>query len=172
MASDTLIHFDNLLRVLDEYRQAVIDLYRKNLQEDDHVASHHLMDNITYLVNRGNREIEVDLRLSDYWKYVENGTRPHYPPIKPILDWVKVKFKGNPPNAKTYDGPLPSVETLENQFAHAVQHSIGVKGTEGTHDLQETLQQVNQRFEYKIGEAILQDLDDMMLSIITEFNMK
>ena len=38
MASDTLIHFDNLIRVLNEYRQAVIDLYRNKLQEDDHVA--------------------------------------------------------------------------------------------------------------------------------------
>lgn len=172
MASDTLIHFDNLIRVLDEYRQAVIDLYRTKLQEDDHVATRNLMDHITYVLNRGNREIEVDLRLADYWKYVENDTRPHYPPIKPILDWVKVKFKGVPPNAKTYDGPLPSVETLESQFAHAVQQSIGVKGTDGTHDLQETLQEVNRMFEFKIGEAITQDLDDMMVAILTEFNMK
>lgn len=172
MASDTLIHFDNLIRVLDEYRQAVINLYRNKLNEDDHVATHNLMDHITYVINQGRGDIEVDLRLADYWKYVENGTRPHYPPIKPILDWVKVKFKGNPPNAKTYDGPLPSVETLESQFAHAVQHSIGVKGTEGTHDLQETLQEVNRMYEYRIGEAITQDLDDMMVAILTEFNVK
>lgn len=172
MASDTLIHFDNLIRVLDEYRQAVINLYRNKLNEDDHVATHNLMDHITYVINQGRGDIEVDLRLADYWKYVENGTKPHYPPIKPILDWVKVKFKGVPPNAKTYDGPLPSVETLESQFAHAVQHSIGVKGTEGTHDLQETLQEVNRMYEYRIGEAITQDLDDMMVAILTEFNVK
>ena len=172
MASDTLIHFDNLIRVLDEYRQAVINLYRNKLNEDDHVATHNLMDHITYVINQGRGDIEVDLRLADYWKYVENGTKPHYPPIKPILDWVKVKFKGAPPNAKTYDGPLPSVETLESQFAHAVQHSIGVKGTEGTHDLQETLQEVNRMYEQRIGEAITQDLDDMMVAILTEFNVK
>lgn len=172
MASDTLIHFDNLIRVLDEYRQAVINLYRNKLNEDDHVATHNLMDHITYVINQGRGDIEVDLRLADYWKYVENGTKPHYPPIKPILDWVKVKFKGAPPNAKTYDGPLPSVETLESQFAHAVQHSIGVKGTKGTHDLQETLQEVNRMYEQRIGEAITQDLDDMMVAILTEFNVK
>lgn len=172
METSTLIHFDNLIRVLDEYRMMVIDIYRNKLKADEHVATGNLMNNITYILNRGNREIEVDLRLADYWKYVENDTKPHYPPISAILDWVKVKFHGTPPNAKTYDGPLPSVETLEKQFAYAVQHKIGREGTEGTHDLQETMREVNQMFEQKIAEAIADDLDDTMISIITQFQMK
>lgn len=172
MAENTLISFDNTLRVLDEYRAMVISIYKEKLQMDDHVATGNLMNNITYIINRGGRAIEVDLRLADYWKYVENDTKPHYPPISAILDWVKVKFQGNPPNAATYSGKLPSVETLEKQFAYMVQHKIGEKGTEGTHDLQQTLQEVNQMFEYKIGEAITQDLDDTMISIITQFQMK
>lgn len=160
--------------VLEEYAIEVSRLYKEKLTKNGHIATGRLLNSVKYEISKGDRNICVSLKLDEVWKWVENDCKPHFPPIQPLIEWVHNKFGGNPPQmpGKTYDGPLPSVETLENQFAHAVQHSIGVKGTEGTHDLQETLQQVNQRFEYKIGEAILQDLDDMMLSIITEFNMK
>jgi hypothetical protein len=37
------------------------------------------------------RYLTISLNLQDYWKYVEDGTRPHFPPIEDILQWIKVK---------------------------------------------------------------------------------
>jgi len=165
MEAGTLISFDNLLRVLNEYRQMVVSLYRDKLIDDDHVASHALIDNINYIIKKGDKEVEVDLRLRDYWKYVENDTKPHFPPINAILEWVKVKPVLP---SKTYDGKLPT----QKQLAFLIARKIDEKGTNGSHDLQQTVQEVNAMFEQRIGEAITQDLNDAMISIITEFQMK
>lgn len=165
MAEGTLISFDNLLRVLNEYRQMVVSLYRDKLIENDHVASHALIDNINYIIKKGDKEVEVDLRLRDYWKYVENDTKPHFPPINTILEWVKVKPVLP---SKTYDGKLPT----QKQLAFLIARKIDEKGTKGSHDLQQTVQEVNAMFEQRIGEAITQDLNEAMISIITEFQMK
>lgn len=165
MEAGTLISFDNLLRVLNEYRQMVVSLYRDKLIDDDHVASHALIDNINYIIKKGDKEVEVDLRLRDYWKYVENDTKPHFPPINAILEWVKVKPVLP---SKTYDGKLPT----QKQLAFLIARKIDEKGTKGSHDLQQTVQEVNAMFEQRIGEAITQDLNDAMISIITEFQMK
>lgn len=165
MEAGTLISFDNLLRVLNEYRQMVVSLYRDKLIDDDHVASHALIDNINYIIKKGDKEVEVDLRLRDYWKYVENDTKPHFPPINAILEWVKVKPVLP---SKTYDGKLPT----QKQLAFLIARKIDEKGTKGSHDLQQTVQEVNAMFEQRIGEAITQDLNEAMISIITEFQMK
>lgn len=165
MAQGSLIQFDNLITVLNEYRQAVIDLYRQKLIADDHVASHALIENINYILVRGNREVEVDLRLKDYWKYVENDTKPHFPPLKAILEWVKVKPVLP---TKTYNGKLPT----QKQLAFLIARKISEVGTKGSKDLQQTLQEVNRMYEQRIGDAIAKDIDDAMVSILLEFQMK
>lgn len=165
MAEGTLIKFDNLMRVLNDYRQTVINTYKAHLADNDHIASHNLIDNITYIISKGNRDIEVDLKLRDYWKYVENDTKPHFPPINAILEWVKVKPVIP---SKAYSGKLPTQE----QLAFLIARKISEVGTEGTHDLTETMQEVNRMYEQRIGDAITKDLDETMISIITEFQMK
>lgn len=163
---NSLIDFTNTLRVLDEYRNAVIALYREKLRSDDHIATGDLINNITYIINKDSGSVEVSLKLQDYWKYVENDTKPHFPPISAILEWVKVKKLVE--RARTYDGKLPT----EKQLAFLVARKISEVGTEGTHDLRETMQKVNAEYEQKIGDAITQDLNDAMISIITEFQMR
>ena len=160
--------------VLEEYAKTVSVVYKDKLTQNGHIATGKLLNSVKYEISKGDRDICVSLKLDEVWKWVENDCKPHFPPIKPLIEWVHNKFNGNPPDmpSKTYDGPLPSVETLEKQFAYMVQHKIGEEGTEGTHDLQKTLQEVNRMFEQKIGEAITQDLDDTMISIITQFQMK
>ena len=156
---DELITFNNLITVLDEYRQAVIDIYKQHLVADDHIASHALIQNINYVIERGNRAIEVDLRLMDYWKYVEDDTKPHFPPLKAILEWVKVKPVIP---SQTYNGKLPTQE----QLAFLIARKISEVGTKGTHDLEEAIQEVNRMYEQRIGDAISQDLDEALTSIL------
>ena len=150
------------MRVLEEYQQMVEQVYKQKLTEDDHFATGDLINKMRYHIKQSTREVEVDLELKDYWKYVENGTKPHWPPIDAILKWVKVKHI-LPSN--TYNGKLPT----EKQLAYLISRKISEKGTEGTHDLRETLQQVNNMFEQRIGEAIAEDIDGALTAILTEF---
>jgi len=53
----------------------------------------------------------------NYVEAVEIGTRPHWPPIEPLVDWVKVKFG------------LPEKDA--RSMAHAVAWKISRVGTEG-----------------------------------------
>lgn len=56
--------------------------------------------------------------------YVERGTRPHWPPIAPILAWVELKgFVGISASGKP--------QTAES-IAHAIAHKISVEGTKPT----------------------------------------
>ncbi len=50
---------------------------------------------------------------------VELGTRPHFPPVAPILDWVKARL----------DVP----ENQQVSVAHAIVRKIGKVGTKGAH---------------------------------------
>ena len=165
MASNTLISFDNLLTALDEYRAAVMNLYQEKLRLEDHIATGDLINHMTYHIVNGNQAIEVDLQLEDYWKYVENDTRPHWPPIDAILKWVKVK-KILP--SKTYDGKLPT----EKQLAYLISRKISEKGTTGTHDLRDAMQAVNIQFEQRIGDAVAKDIEGALTSVLTELQTK
>ena len=165
MASNALISFDNLLTALDEYRAAVMNLYQEKLRLEDHIATGDLINHMTYHIVNGNQAIEVDLQLEDYWKYVENDTRPHWPPIDAILKWVKVK-KILP--SKTYDGKLPT----EKQLAYLISRKISEKGTTGTHDLRDAMQAVNIQFEQRIGDAVAKDIEGALTSVLTELQTK
>ncbi len=51
-----------------------------------------------------------------YAVYVELGTKPHYPPIQPLIDWVEQKL-----GLHEEDGG--------RGVAYAIQHTIGKRGT-------------------------------------------
>ncbi|SDG61833.1 hypothetical protein [Thalassobaculum litoreum] len=51
--------------------------------------------------------------------HVELGTRPHMPPIAPLVDWAKAKFGVDPEEAE--------------RIAWGVARKIAAKGTEGQH---------------------------------------
>lgn len=161
----TLIDFSNLMQVLEEYQHIVVERYKMNITEDGHVASGKLINNVTYILGHDDRAVEVSLNLQDYWKYVEKGTRPHWPPLDEILNWIQVK-KILP--TKTYDGKLPT----EKQLAYLISRKISEKGTEGTNDLKKTLEEVNREFEFKIGEAIAKDVEGIATAILTELQVR
>lgn len=153
------IEWNNTIRVLDEYRSAVEQQYRQSLESNDHVATHGLIDSIRTEIHTDSTHIEVILSVSDYWKYVEYDTRPHFPPKQPILNWIRAK-KIVP---RAVNGKLPS----ENQLAYLVQRKIGFEGTQGTHDLENTLESLNERYKTLIGEAVLLDVKKYFIERLT-----
>jgi hypothetical protein len=59
---------------------------------------------------------------------LETGTRPHYPPIEPLMDWVRAVL---------------DVGDVHERFAvaRAIQRKIGHHGTEGAHMFEQGLEE-------------------------------
>lgn len=178
MASNTLINFSHLEQTLQEYINAVASLYRANLVSNNHIATQDLINNIRVVLEQGNSAVEVGLNLKDYWYTVEYDMPAHWPPISEILKWVQVRHIAD--NARPYNGKLPT----EKQLAFLIARSIAGEspnqenlknpdgGTTGTHDLKKAVQQVNAQFEVKIADAIGEDLNTAMISILSQLNLE
>lgn len=158
MAEDTL-KFDNLLRVLEEYGNAVRNGYQDALIRSNSIAGGELLNSVEFNVNSKGRSFAVVLTLMDYWRYVEEGTRSHWPPPSAILKWIQAKPVIPRPDA---NGRLPSPK----QLAYLIGRKIAREGTKGTHDLSNTLDALNAEYRGKIAEAFAKDVGDAMYMIL------
>lgn len=148
-----MIEFKNLQSVLEELGKAIKLRYQENLIESDRKASYNLIGSIQYQTVINGQELAIDLELADYWKYVEDDTRPHWPPVDKILEWVRIKPVLPTPLS---NGKLPT----EKQLAFLISRKISEVGTTGSHDLERTLEEIDQEWEERIEEAIDQDIDE------------
>jgi len=110
--------------------------YMSNIVDTGHNASGNLATNQKYHLNFDGRYFSVFLELEEYWKYLENGTKPHFPPPDAIKQWIKIK-----PILPRADknGKLPT----ENQLAYLIGRKISKVGTSATHLLRDTLSEFN-----------------------------
>lgn len=174
MAQDTLIKWTHTAQVLNEYGQAVVDLYRRNLIESDHLATERLLNNLSFEVVTDHYTIAVDLSVMDYFKYVEWDTRPHFPPLQPIKDWIRVRNIIPQPmtlirHTKT-KGDIEYLHTpTEDELAFLIGRKIAREGTEGSHDLENAVEQVNRDFKERIEQAVTDDVDTMVGVVFDRF---
>ena len=116
-------------------------------------------DSVRCVVEAGVSSYEVVLSLEEYWKYVEYGTRPHWPPVSAILRWVQVKPVIPRPGA---DGRIPT----QKQLAYLIARKISRVGTEGSDDLRRTLEEVNAEYFPQLEEALAQDASEYVTRIL------
>ena len=163
---EDIINWTNLKAALDAYAAEVEEILKEKITIGDHIASHKLINNLEYQVDMGGGTVSVSLSFEDYLKYLDLGTKPHFPPIgngqdgTGILSWVRAKNLVR--NAKTYDGKLPT----EKQLAFLIARKISEVGTQATHILSNTIDEVNAKYEVIIGEAIERDLNEGINAII------
>lgn len=167
-------------KVLGEYCIVVKERYSESLIKNGRVATEKLLESIDCTYRTGHTSVKVTLKLADYWKYVEWDTRPHYPPLddegKSVLeDWIEAKIESGNFIVKPDDnGKLPTPKQLSYLIGRAMAGESPNQsllknpqgGTKGTHDLANTLEEVNQIYLEKIEEAILEDVSDDVVSII------
>lgn len=159
-----LLRFENIGRVLQEYAVEFRNMYQDNLIRSDRIASGELLNSVSAFVELGGAAYEVKLRLADYWKYVEEDTRPHWPPRDAILRWVRMKPVIPRPDA---GGRLPTPE----QLAFMISRKISRYGTEGTHDLRHTKEAMNKDIRRRLEEAFALDVSESMARLVRiEFN--
>lgn len=163
MENEELIKFPNLIQVLNEYGQEVQDKYKLRLLNDDKKASGGLLDSVRYIYSSNGRKFEIGLNLAYYWRFVEYGRKPgKFPPPDKILEWIRIKPVLPRPNI---NGKLPT----EKQLAYLIGRKIAREGIEAGNQLQETLEDVNNRYLIKIYQAIDKDIEGMATVIFNNF---
>ena len=154
MAS-AFITFPNTERVLREYIERVRAAYRENLRGSGHYTmdASTLLNNIDVeVVNDTAGSLRASLRLADYWKYIEYGTKPHWPPAGALLDWIRLKPILPKPDG---NGRIPKPEQLD----YLIRRKIATEGTQGTHDLEKAVDAINEHYLEAISDAVAQDID-------------
>lgn len=158
----TLLQLDNLYDILVELGENVKQGYVNKLVKNGHPTQENtLASTVTSEVIVKGTTYEVVLNLQDYWKYVEEGTRPHWPPISAIAHWVQIKPVIPRPDEK---GRIPSQQSL----AFLIGRKISREGTKGTHDLKETKDALLGYYEDLIKEALERDVFDYIEKVTNE----
>lgn len=154
--------FPHTLEALNEYGQAVRDRYREKLTANNRPTRRDtLRSTAEYIVDVNGMTFAVSLDLASYWKYVEENTRPHWPPRDAIVDWIMVK-----PVIPSGGGTrVPTVESL----AFLIGRKISRDGTIGTHDLEHATAELSASWEMRIDYAINFDLAENFDLIIQNY---
>lgn len=147
------IMFQRVADVLDEMGKAIGEAYKKNLTDSNRNASHNLYNSIKSHVRVNNTTYDVELDMEHYWKYIEYGTKPHFPPVNKILEWVRIKPVLPTP---MQNGKLPTEEDLAWMIARKIER----EGTEGKPDLENALESELDMWESKIEDALDSDVLD------------
>lgn len=161
--ADELMRLTTLQATLQDLARDIAQGYKDELTAHGHYTTigpeaHRLLDSIRTEVVADGTAYEVRMTLMDYWKYLETGTRPHWPPPGVIARWIEIK----PVLPRPYRGRLPSPKSLE----YLIRRKIARVGTEGTHDLEKTKDAVITAYRDKLEAALQHDIYDYILKVM------
>lgn len=156
-----MAEFPNLKKALEDYMNEISRVYKGKLQSDGHKATGKLINSIQAQVKIGATQYIGELRLEDYWKYIEYGTKPHWPPPKALLKWIQAK----PVLPKAINGITPT----QDQLAFLIGRKISKVGTKAGGELGDTIDDVNAKFRPILESALSQDLSGELTLIFNNF---
>ena len=153
--------WEKTYEVLKEYAIELRNTLQDSYINDDRIATGDLLNSVEYIIEKDDRQIEVSLQLKEWWKYVEEDTKPHFPPPDAMLNYIKAKpILPKPDN----NGKLPT----PNQLAYLIGRKISEVGTTGTHNVRDTVRLINERYEEKIVQAISEDINNELDVIFSQ----
>ena len=153
--------WEKTYEVLKEYAIELRNTLQDSYINDDRIATGDLLNSVEYIIEKDDRQIEVSLQLKEWWKYVEEDTKPHFPPPDAMLNYIKAKPILPKPDR---NGKLPT----PNQLAYLIGRKISDVGTTGTHNVRDTVRLINERYEEKIGQAISEDVNNELDVIFSQ----
>ena len=74
------------LTSINQIASNFLAVYKQELQNNKATGS--LANTASYMTKFDGRYLTISLNLQYYWKYVEDGTKPHFPPVEDILQWI------------------------------------------------------------------------------------
>ena len=122
------------MEVTDNINNIVQDLlnrYKQKMKDENHIASGNLYNTAKYKCSFDGKWFEVSFILDSTWRYLENGTKPHFPPLEAIEKWITVKHII--PTTDNGRGPTT------RQLAFLIARGISKNGTKPTKLLQHTI---------------------------------
>lgn len=132
---------------VDNIAQQLLQQYKSELLT--HSASGNLLQNLAISIYSDEHHYEIRLDAPEYLRYLENGTKPHFPPLAKILEWVRIKPILPRPNTK---GKLPSNQAL----AFAICKKMSQVGTKGVHIWDNLIKQNN--YAERLSQAVAKEL--------------
>ena len=153
--------WEKTYEVLKDYAIELRNTLQDSYITDDRIATGDLLNSVEYIIEKDDRQIEVSLQLEEWWKYVEEDTKPHFPPPDAMLNYIKAKPVLPKPDR---NGKLPT----PNQLAYLIGRKISEVGTTGTHNVRDTVRLINERYEEKIGQAISEDINNELDVILIQ----
>lgn len=110
------------LTSIKEIVDTFISSCKQTLESKGINSSGNLSKSIKGIVKMNDKYLTISISLEDYWKYIEYGTNPHFPPVDKIREWIRVK--------PVLPRPLPSGKLpTENQLAFLIGRKISKFGT-------------------------------------------
>ena len=136
-----------MIKVNDEINIICADLlerYKQKMKDENHIASGNLYNTAKYKCSFDGKWFEVSFVLDSTWRYLENGTKPHFPPMDAIERWITVKRI----IPRTTGRKVPSTR----QLAYLICREISINGTKPTKLLQKTIDDSEDLIELLITE--------------------
>ena len=118
----------NFKKILKEFHKA----WREHLLDEEHWASGKLGNEMTFDTYIDRNGYHITITLPEYAAYLNDGTKPHWPPVDKIREWIKVKPVLPRPGR---NGKLPSTE----QLAYLIGRKISKVGTKPTKIIDRTI---------------------------------
>ena len=122
------LELTTIKKITDDF---VVELKNK-LKANGSNASGDLSKSLKGIVKQNGKYIVVSIQLNEYWKFIENGTKPHFPPVDAIKKWISVKPILPRP---LKSGKLPT----DNQLAYLIGRKISKVGTKAKPFLKTTI---------------------------------
>ena len=157
--------------VLEDFGNDFVELVLQQIEDKDGIASGQMYNTLGWRIEDTENGLTLYLTHTDYFKYWNDGTRPHWPPQEPIERWVELKgLQGKPMRVvrtwkwTTKDGKehrngkevtiLPTVQ----QIAFLVRRKISIEGTEPRSAFEYAYDNLIGIYEPRIVEAFTEDL--------------
>ena len=126
----------------------LLERYKQKMKDENHIASGNLYNTAKYKCSFDGKWFEVSFILDSTWRYLENGTKPHFPPLEAIEKWITVKHI----IPSTDNGRVPTTR----QLAFLIARGISKNGTKPTKLLQQTVDGADDLINLIVDEIVKQ----------------
>jgi hypothetical protein len=168
---------DSPRKILENYKQIIIDALADSLEKNDRIAQGLLVQSISINIRSFATNMVMEISMADYWKYVDGGRKKgsKMPPINAMLKHIAnrgINYKGIQNSYKNKRGqlvkrkkPLAKEKALRT-LAYLIGRSISKKGIKPTNF-------VDEAFDNNILDNMSRDLSTALgREILIDFNLE